>query len=495
VEDQTKSESFTYDAWRRLAQAQTLNQTASGTWNLQWSYDRLGNRLSQGGTGNGITIGQPNFTIDAGTNRIVGYCYDAAGNLTDEAACPGAGSPHRYNYDGTNRLISVNNGTATASYTYIGPLRIKKVAGGTSTVYIYSGSKPIAEYVSGQVSKEYIYSGRQMVATISGTAVTYHHFDHLSNRAETDATGTVTRAFGHFPYGETWYETGTPDKWKFTSYARDNLTGETGLDYADFRYYAPGQGSFMSADLLAGNIGDPQSLNRYSYVVNDPINLVDPLGLSGQCKLTFDKKTGHYVCHVVEVDDGGASGGGGGATGCGGPCGGSPGNGGGARGPDISHPSKKCLIGLKMAGTNTQALQRAVANWGTIEKAATANGIVPSMLAAIGIRETGFRNIAQSGGGQGRGIFQIDLGQNPSVTSAQADDPSFAANFAAQMLASNMTALSTDHPNLTGDKLVQATAASYNFGTGNISGNPNTIDVGTTGNNYGTDILLLMECF
>jgi hypothetical protein len=69
-----------------LAQAQTLNQTGSGTWNLQWTYDRFGNRLSQGGTGNGVSIGQPNFTIDAGTNRIVGYCYDAAGNLTDEGA-------------------------------------------------------------------------------------------------------------------------------------------------------------------------------------------------------------------------------------------------------------------------------------------------------------------------------------------------------------------------------------------------------------------------
>jgi hypothetical protein len=35
----------------------------------------------------------------------------------------------------------------------------------------------------------------------------------------------------------------------------------------------------MSADLLAGNVQDPQSLNRYSYVRNDPTNLVDPLGL------------------------------------------------------------------------------------------------------------------------------------------------------------------------------------------------------------------------
>ncbi len=40
----------------------------------------------------------------------------------------------------------------------------------------------------------------------------------------------------------------------------------------------------MSPDLLAGSVGDPQSLNRYAYVLNDPCNLVDPLGLE-QCTL------------------------------------------------------------------------------------------------------------------------------------------------------------------------------------------------------------------
>lgn len=109
--------------------------------------------------------------------------------------------------------------------------------------------------------------------------------------------------------------------------------------------------------------------------------------------------------------------------------------------------------------------------------------------------ETGFRNIAESGSGFGRGIFQIDLGAHPNVTEAQAFDPTFAANFAARLLDTNMDTLAAAHPNLSPSQLLQATAASYNFGTGNISGNPAKIDRGTTGGNYGSNILLLMDCF
>jgi hypothetical protein len=53
------------------------------------------------------------------------------------------------------------------------------------------------------------------------------------------------------------------------------------------------------------------------------------------------------------------------------------------------------------------------------------------------------------------------------------------------MLSSNNAALATAHPNFNAAQLTQATAASYNMGLGrdgkNFSGNPNTIDVGTTG--------------
>jgi RHS repeat-associated protein len=286
TEDTNKSESFTYDSWFRLKAAQTVNVNVNtpGTWSLAWTYDRLGNRKQQTLTGGNLPggIGQPNFTIDETTNRISSFTYDSAGNLTGDGA-------FTYAYDGANRMKQAQQVAApntVTSSTYFGPLRIKKVVGSTTTLYLYSGSKLIAEYVNGSLSKEYIYAGSALLATVAGTSTTYHHADLLSNRAETDATGAVARTFGHFPYGESWYESAS-DPMKFTTYSRDSGTGETGLDYAMFRQYNSGQARFMSADLLSGNIGSPQSLNRYSYTGNDPINGVDPLGLDTLCATPF----------------------------------------------------------------------------------------------------------------------------------------------------------------------------------------------------------------
>ena len=272
-EDTTKSEVFTYDQYMRLSAAHTgtFSSSTPGTWSLTWTFDRFGNRLTQnlvGGNTSGTSIGQAQFTVDPNTNHITntGFSYDLAGNLT-------ADGTNTYVYDGAGRLKQLNSGAA--NYTYFGHLRIKKAVGSTTTTYIYSGEKPIVEYVNGSLSKEYIYSGSQMLAEIASGAVTYHHPDHLSNRADADASGNILHRYGHAPFGETWYDTGI-SKWKFTSYERDS---ESGLDYAQFRYYASGKGRFLTADPMGGSPISPQSLNRYTYAGNDPVDLTDPLGL------------------------------------------------------------------------------------------------------------------------------------------------------------------------------------------------------------------------
>lgn len=104
----------------------------------------------------------------------------------------------------------------------------------------------------------------------------------------------------------------------------------------------------------------------------------------------------------------------------------------------------------------------------------------------------------QSGGGSGAGVFQIDLSAHPDVTPAEAFNIPWAANYAAGLLASNEAYLAGKFPNFTAVQLLQATAASYNIGRNGISGNPDTIDVGTSPpghGNYGSNVVGLMSCF
>ena len=62
---------------------------------------------------------------------------------------------------------------------------------------------------------------------------------------------------------------------KFTGYERDD---ETGLDFAQARYYSNVQGRFTSIDSGPFTPADPQNFNRYVYVQNNPLKFRDPSG-------------------------------------------------------------------------------------------------------------------------------------------------------------------------------------------------------------------------
>ena len=281
------STTYTYDALKRLNTAHTNDSPQS--WGLSWSYDRYGNRWGQTVTGGSGPA--PQVTIDASTNRILtsGFSYTddsgyVAGNLTNDSA-------HKYSYDSYNRLTMLDyyptTGAIAASYGYdsFGRRNQKNLYTNGSvtsaTVYVYFGNQVLAEYSNGALSKEYVYQGGKLLAALGGSNTTYAYQDHLSTRVETDSVGNVTRTFGHLPFGETWYETGT-DKWKFTAYERDAETNNR-LDYAGFRNYSGIYGRFVQPDpagLGAVALSNPQTWNRYSYALNMPCEAVDLLGLS-----------------------------------------------------------------------------------------------------------------------------------------------------------------------------------------------------------------------
>jgi hypothetical protein len=119
------------------------------------------------------------------------------------------------------------------------------------------------------------------------------------------------------------------------------------------------------------------------------------------------------------------------------------------------------------------------------------------------VGQKAFRKVNENGGANvGVGVFQLTVTPNSGVTSDRANNVAWAANYAANMLATNMGFLQDAHTNFNQTQLLQATAATYDMGLGkhprgsNISGNPNTIDVGTKpNNNYGSLVLGLMNCF
>src|SRR5205085_10178341 len=106
----------------------------------------------------------------------------------------------------------------------------------------------------------------RMVADETGSLSGIKRHDYLPFGEELFAnTGGRTTAQGYLAAGSN-------PRQHFTSYERDD---ETGLDFAQARYYANVQGRFTSPDplLASSHVSDPQSWNRYTYCYNNPISL------------------------------------------------------------------------------------------------------------------------------------------------------------------------------------------------------------------------------
>jgi len=283
------TQNYSYDALNRLGSA-TEVRTSDGSqqWQQTYDYDRYGNRAIR----NTSYIPSPSLTpqsanstdfsaFNQASNKIVlnGFGYDNAGNLTSDPTTPLNGIV----YDAENRQIQyTKSGQSTNSYYYDGEgRRVKKVVGSTTTVFVYNAS--------GQLIAEYDGTNMQPLASTK-----YVTADHLgSTRVVTKADGSVKTRLDYLPFGEELsagvglrtsgigYSVTDSTRQKFTSKERD---AESGLDYFGERYYSSAQGRFISVDPLGASaiIADPQSFNRYTYVVNNPLRYVDPDGLDAK---------------------------------------------------------------------------------------------------------------------------------------------------------------------------------------------------------------------
>lgn len=148
-----------------------------------------------------------------------------------------------------------------------------------TTVY---PNKYMEKNVTSNHTTFYYYFGGQMVALKKDGTLEYLQSDHLgSTSITTDTSGAVTSRTRYKPFGEVMLTsnqetTGTLNtERKFTGQTFD--TG-TDLYFYNARYYDRTLRRFTQADTIVQSYGNPQFLNRYSYVVNNPLGNVDPSG-------------------------------------------------------------------------------------------------------------------------------------------------------------------------------------------------------------------------
>jgi RHS repeat-associated protein len=309
--DSAYSTSYAYDDQNRLLSARA-GVGAPYTYERNYSYDAWGNLKQVSGTGGE----NPNYMISYATNASgapatnqignPGYRYDAAGNMTQDTW-------NTYSYNAANLLKEVGSG-AYSTYEYDGGgNRVRHVAGGYGPFfYLWSSvlNQPVLELTSEGVFRAYVYNaGGGMLGLLSCDDAFYwvHHDHQGSGRKLTDVNGHVAYRVEMDPHGQIIYETADNGQTflnprKYAKYHRD---WESNLDYARARMYHHNLGRFSQPDpagMKAVDITDPQSLNRYAYVQNDPANLNDETGMCPSCTPYSANNMPHWMNVVYSAE-------------------------------------------------------------------------------------------------------------------------------------------------------------------------------------------------
>jgi len=286
--DSTRSATFSYDLLNRITQGNTINTTSANCWGEVYSLDGWGNLTNIGPVSSMGSCWHETFQAPTATNlnQFSGSCYDAGGNLLlANSVCPTGSFTPTYAYDAENRLSN------TAGYNYYydaDSVRIEKSSGTSGTMYwLGAGGEYLTETdLTGAINEEYVYFNGERIARVDRPTGTVHYYfsDKLNSASTiTDPSGTVQERYYYYPYGGLVASLGSDtNHYKFTGKERDS---ESGLDMFGARYYGSSLGRFMTPDWAAkpisvpyANFGNPQSLNLYSYVENNPLTLVDTDG-------------------------------------------------------------------------------------------------------------------------------------------------------------------------------------------------------------------------
>ncbi len=297
----------------RLAQIHNLNSDGTSLSSFGYGYDAVGEVTSWTNTADAMAPATWTFSHDAVnqlTNAVLtgsggvleahSYVFDPVGNRLQEAflsatnqfaynslnqltARPAGVGGATYEWDAEQRLTAVNQGNLRLELRYDGRGRrvgIRSLVSGveaTNRFFVWSGYDICEEHdAGGAVIKRFFDQG---VQTLSGSSAGSYFYtrDHLGSVHEVTAgSGSLASRFNYDPYGkQTQSAGGFVSDFGFGGHFYENSTR---LTMTWFRLYDPTIGRWLSRDPFKG-AELLQGPNLYAYVVNDPVNRIDPFGL------------------------------------------------------------------------------------------------------------------------------------------------------------------------------------------------------------------------
>jgi len=264
MEDLAGAHSYTYDALYRLTQVTYPDDQTDS-----YTYDAAGNRL---------TKNSDDYTYDDADQLTdvegVEYAYDDNGNLI------GRGND-TFTYDHENRLVESYIGGVSSVYTYNGDgLRVSRTIGQTSVSYIWDVNAGLPVILQDSEGNTYVYGLDLISRTDDEGNQEYYLYDGLGSTTDLQGeSGSAVAGYTYDVFGAIRDQSGSsPNEFTFTGEQVDG----TGLQYLRARYYEPEIGRFLTQDPFWGSLGNPQSQNRYPYAGGNPVNRIDPSGLSSE---------------------------------------------------------------------------------------------------------------------------------------------------------------------------------------------------------------------